>query len=170
MVIASFALLLIVTPVMQNLIEISGSPTSIISRQIAFDPSILRSDYEFMLNNGDINSYRLAQILDYGFMTGYGLFSFSLLVLLARSFKTREKWAKVTIIIGILCLFSAIFDALENMFILLTLADPINFPDWWALAHSTFAVPKWGILFLAIGWAFIALPASIVFKVKDTKK
>jgi hypothetical protein len=53
--------------------------------------------------------------------------------------------------IGIL---SAICDAVENIFLLSMTRNPVSFPNWLAIAHSTFAL--FIFMYLAIGWLILS--------------
>ena len=89
-------------------------------------------------------------------MVGYGSLIFSLALIIARKCDVGSKWRLSGYIFAILGIFAGIFDGLENAFILLTLSNPLFFPDWWTVAHSCFAVPKYAIIIGSIVWAILA--------------
>ncbi|MHA1300867.1 MAG: hypothetical protein ACTSO9_15725 [Candidatus Helarchaeota archaeon] len=133
------------------------------ANQLSFSGPVMKSEYlQIILNNG-IDAYRILQILDYLFMVGYGTLIFSMALLIARKFDPGTHWRSSGYIFAILGIIAACFDAVENAFILLTLTNPLFFPDWWAVAHSICALPKWIIIISSIIWA---LTAAIVNKVK----
>jgi len=134
--------------VMAMLSMLSGTPTNrIIEGQISFSDAILKDIY---WNTSDLGLYRIAQILDYGFMVGYGLFIFSTSLILARKFQKDSLMNKIGVNLAIGGIIAAFLDAFENIFILLTLQDPFGFPPLYAIFQSVFAGPKWIIIAIAL--------------------
>ena len=103
----------------------------------------------------DIINYRIAPSLDYIFMIGYGIILFSTAVLIGRKLGASSIIGVMTLFIGICGILSACFDGIENIFILAMLTDPTNFPNWWAISHSVFALIKWILLFIVLFWTMI---------------
>ncbi|GAH51502.1 unnamed protein product, partial [marine sediment metagenome] len=58
-------------------------PVNYIESQLSFSGEIIKSHFNTM-NTVDINNYRIAEILDYGFMVSYGILIFSLALIIAR--------------------------------------------------------------------------------------
>lgn len=150
-IIIGFVLCFVVIPIMQYYTDLSGFPAQIFSSQLSFSGDLMKSYYSLT----DIDNYRIAPLLDYIFMVGYGLILFSTALLIGRKFGPSS-------IVGLLCFIVALFgiiaaccDGIENIFILAMLTDPLNFPDWWAITHSIFASIKWILLFLVIIWIII---------------
>ncbi|NVM01630.1 MAG: hypothetical protein HWN67_04810 [Candidatus Helarchaeota archaeon] len=127
------------------------------ANQLSFSGPTMKSEYFhiIILNNGMV-PYSTMQILDYVFMVGYGSLIFSLALIIGRKFDAGSRWRLSGYIFAILGIFAGIFDGFENAFILLTLTNPLFFPDWWTFAHSCFAVPKYSIIIGSIVWAIIA--------------
>lgn len=127
------------------------------ANQLSFSGPKMKMEYFqiLVLNNG-MFPYSMMQILDYLFMVGYGSLIFSLALIIGRKFDVGSRWRLSGNIFAILGIFAAIFDGFENAFILLTLTNPLFFPDWWTVAHSCFAVPKYAIIIGSIVWAIIA--------------
>ena len=75
----------------------------------------------------------------------------------------NEKLERVTPILVFLSICAPFLDAIENGFILLTLTDLLGFPDWYAFAHSAFALPKWIILGTLL---LVVLIGYIIRKIK----
>ncbi|MHA1377349.1 MAG: hypothetical protein ACTSRG_03095 [Candidatus Helarchaeota archaeon] len=134
----------------------AGGSMDIMGSQLSFSGFKMKMQYFPMVMTGGIDSYRIAQILDYIFMVGYGSLIFSLALSIGRNFDSISVWRKMGYILAILGIIAACLDGFENLFILFTLTNPLGFPDWWTVAHSCFALTKWIIIFTAIIWAIIA--------------
>ncbi len=132
----------------------SGDQTNMLASQLSFSGAFLVHQYSQILN---LDAYRITQTLDYGFMVAYSLLVFALALTIARKFDEKAPMRKAGFTIAVGGFVAAGCDAIENVFILLTLTDPLHFPDWWAVAHSCFALVKWIILVIAIGWALAAV-------------
>lgn len=132
---------------------LSGDQTNMLASQLSFSGPFLVHQYSQITN---LDAYRITQTLDYLFMVSYSLLVFALAVTIARKFDENSSMRKIGFSIAILGFVAAGLDAAENLFILLTLTAPLTFPAWWAVAHSSFALPKWIILVTTIGWALAA--------------
>jgi hypothetical protein len=147
---------LIIYPIMGYFFAQSRYTTNVMASQLCFSGEFLKNSYIELVFFGDLEMYRIAQTLDYVFMASYGLLIFALAVSQARKLKDI-RMKTFGFYLGIGGIFAAIFDAIENAFILMTLTDPLNFPDWWAVAHSCFALAKWILLYGAIIWYILAI-------------
>ncbi|MGV9171865.1 MAG: hypothetical protein ACOC44_06820 [Promethearchaeia archaeon] len=161
LLILSILVLFIIYPIMGYFFMVAGSPANIMESQLSFSADYMKQYYASI---ADLNTYRIAEILDYGFMVSYGLLSFSLAFIIGRSFEKGTVWRSSGMIAAFLALIAPSCDALENMFILLMLENPTRFPDFYALAHSSFALIKWILLGALIIWALIALIISLIKK------
>jgi hypothetical protein len=139
-------------PFMGIFFWLSKYPAAVFESQLSFSGEILKSHYQVVVDAGGLNMYIFGQILDYLFMVGYGSMIFCIALLESRKFEESSTMAKSGRSVAIGGIIAAILDAIENFFILLTLSDPLGFPNWWAVAHSIFALPKWILLFYAIFW------------------
>lgn len=144
---------IIIIPLMMYFFLISGFPVDFTTSQLSFSGQKLKAWYSI---TPDLGTYRIAQILDYGFMASYGTLAFSLALLISRKYDEASKWAKSGVFIALIGILSAVLDAFENAIILITLANPQGFPDGIAVLHSFFALFKYGCLISAIAWAIIA--------------
>ncbi len=153
--IVAFILMIFMYAVLGFFFFLSGDQTNMLASQLSFNGTALKAQYAAILPT--IEAYRNAQISDYGFMASYAAFIFALAITIARKFDEKAPLRKAGFYIAILGIVAAGLDAMENLFILLTLANPTGFPDWWAVAHSCFALPKWIILVVALGWAVAAV-------------
>ncbi len=155
LLIASVIILLIIYPIMTYLFTISY-PVSFIESQLSFSGHLIKQ----FNASANIELYRVANILDYLFMISYGGIFFCLGLKIARKFNEGTLWMKISIFFVTLAIIAPICDAIENIFILLMLTDPLGFPDIWAITHSCFALIKYIIMFIGFGWlglAFIKL-------------
>ncbi len=132
----------------------SGDQTNMLASQLSFSGAFLVQQNSQITN---LDAYRITQTLDYGFMVAYSLLVFALALTVARKFDEKAPMRNVGFTIAVGGFVAAGCDAIENVFILLTLTDPFHFPAWWAVAHSFFALVKWIILIIAIGWAVAAV-------------
>lgn len=156
MLIAAIILLIIVLPIMNYFMTISQFPVSFIESQLSFSGEVLKQHYAVVLAANGLNAYKISQILDYFFMLAYGTIYFCLALMIARRFDVTSKWRQSGHYIAIAGILASCLDAIENVFILATLADPLGFPNWWAIAHSCFTLAKFVDMFIVIGWLIIA--------------
>lgn len=161
--IIGFALCFGVIPVMQYFTQLSGFPAEIFSSQLSFSGELMKSYYALT----DIELYRIAPSLDYFFMVGYGLILFSSSVLIARRYRASSIIQNGGFVIAISGVIAACCDAIENIFILLMLTDPVDFPDYWAITHSVFALIKWILLIIVIIWILLIGILSLINKKKS---
>jgi hypothetical protein len=60
-----------------------------------------------------------------------------------------------------------ICDAVENIFLLSMTTNPVGFPNWLAIAHSTLALFKFILMYLTIGWLILSF---VLNKIPSTSK
>ncbi|MFX0024074.1 MAG: hypothetical protein ACFE9S_17230 [Candidatus Hermodarchaeota archaeon] len=145
-------ILLIIYPIMTYLFTISY-PVSFIESQLSFSGQLIKQ----FNTSANIELYRIANILDYFFMLSYGGIFFCIGLIIARKFNHRTIWRRISFILIPLTIIAPLCDAIENIFILLMLTDPLGFPDIWAITHSCFALIKYIVMFIGFGWLGIAL-------------
>ncbi len=134
----------------------AGYSMNFFASQLSFNGFSMKLEYFPMVIFNGLGAYRIGQILDYLFMVGYGTLIFSLALIIGRKYESTSIWRKSSFIIAVVGIITAILDGLENAFILLTLTNPLGFPDWWTVAHSCFALVKYICLFSSIIWAILA--------------
>ncbi len=159
LLISSVILLLVIYPIMSYFFTVSY-PVSAFESQLSFSGELIK-EYNA---NADINLYRIANILDYFFMISYGGIFFSLGLIIVRKFKEETIWRKIGLIIIPLTIIAPSCDAIENIFILLLLSDPLEFPNIWAIIHSFFALIKYIIMFIGFGWIAAALIKLVLIR------
>jgi hypothetical protein len=152
----ALGLFFIFYPLMSYCFFLSGYDTNVMASQLSFSGVKLKESYMVFNTTGDLSAYRTAQILDYIFMISYGLIIYAVAIVQARR-TNNQLLKKIGFILAIGGLVAAGLDAIENIFILATLTDYSNFPDWWAVAHSIFALPKWILIYSALIWLFIVI-------------
>lgn len=158
-IILAIILLIIVYPLMSWFFMISGFPVGFFESQLSFNGEILKTYY----STTNIDLYRIGQLLDYGFMIGYGLIFFSVSLILARKFDDNSKGRQMGLIIALIGIKAALCDGIENLFILMMLIDPTGFPNIIAFIHSVFALIKYISFLIVLGYIIIGF---IVQKIK----
>jgi len=143
-------LIIIMMPVVIGLLEMSNYSGTIEETQLGFSGTYIKSKF-IPMSNHEMSLFILANIFDYFFMLGYGIFFFSAALLLARRLTKGSIWSKIGCCMAILGIVSACCDGLENIFLLSMASNPINFPNWWAIGHSCFALAKFIQMYIAIG-------------------
>ncbi|MHA1148327.1 MAG: hypothetical protein ACTSR8_08780 [Promethearchaeota archaeon] len=128
--------------------------TNIFESQLSFNAEFMRWQYATMGER--IKYYRWVAIIDYGFMVGYGLLIFCLALSIARKFPIHSKSREIGFVMSLFGFIAACLDALENVFILAMLSDPTGFPEFLAISHSSFALVKWTLGFIAVFYILIA--------------
>jgi hypothetical protein len=147
-------LLFVVSPIMNYYATLSGLE-DIIASELSFSGPSLKEDYQAVLAVDGMEAFRISQILDYLFMVAYGGGLFFLSLAIARKFEKDSFNQKSGYWNAILGVGSALLDVVENAFFLLSIEDPTGFPDWWAVALSSFSIVKWVLVLIAILWVII---------------
>jgi hypothetical protein len=163
--ISSIILLIVIYPIMSYLFMISY-PVTFFESQLSFSGSYLK-DLHSTISSAKLNLYTIANILDYVFMVSYGGILASLALIFGRKFEITSGWRKSSYYAVIISIIAPICDAIENLFILLMLSDPLGFPDIWAIIHSWFALIKYALMFLGFGWLFTILIKLIINKISS---
>ncbi|MBD3194997.1 MAG: hypothetical protein GF317_08085 [Candidatus Lokiarchaeota archaeon] len=160
LIVFALVLLFIIYPFMMYYYTVSQYPVSFFESQLSFNGELLKSHYSIT----NIDLYRIAQSLDYGFMVSYGILLFCISLIVARNFEENTLWSKLGFLMPVLGVFAPLLDAAENLFILLMLTDPLGFPNILALLHSFCALFKYIFMLLTLGYIIIATIASKVKK------
>jgi len=151
----SLPIVLISATLVIILLELSGYPGTLNDTQLGFSAEIIKGHFAMMKSEAII-FFILGNLVDYAFMIAYGCFFYSSARYLAWGYQPGSlhlKLGKMIARIGILC---AICDAIENIFLLSMTINPIGFPNWLALAHSTFALLKFILMYLTISWLILS--------------
>ena len=140
-------------------------PVGFIESQLSFSGDVIKAHFSQM-NNSSIALYKTGQLLDYILMLGYGAMLSSGAVIFLRIYPINSKGEKFGKILALTGIAAAFCDAIENIFILIMIADPTGFPAIIAISHSVFAAIKF--LFTVVGFAYFGV-SSCYFIVKKIK-
>jgi hypothetical protein len=124
------------------LFEETGYPVALITSQMRFNASKLKSDFSVLLDEGTLNDYKMIQYLDLGIMISTAVFFGALTLFSIKRFDNNSDWRKRGYIVALLFPISGLLDAIENVFLLIMLEDPLGFPDWLAYIYSSLALAK----------------------------
>jgi len=150
LLIFSLLLLIITASIVMYLLKLSNYPGTLNETQLGFNGDYIKSCFSRM-SDEDMSIFIIANIFDYAFMIAYGTFFFSLALILTRKLKEGSIWKKIGYFISIFGITAAFCDGIENIFLLMMASNPINFPNWWAIAHSSFALAKFIQMYIAVG-------------------
>ncbi len=168
--VASFLLLIIASVFVIYLLELSNYGGTLEKTQLGFDGEYLKEQFAKMTEK-ERKLFIIANIVDYGFMLTYGVFFFSTALLLTRKIDQKLWWKKTGFYVALMGIGSAISDGIENIFLLIMATNPINFPNWLAYGHSTFAVIKFVFMYTCFGWITITIVLIVIrIVVKSIKK
>ena len=149
-VIVFIVLFIFMNIIVNYVFTLSGYPVSFMESQLSFSGEVIKSHFSVMTGD-QITLYLYAQFVDFGFIFVYASLIFLVGIYRGRRF-SETSWFRTSCYgIAVAGVVAGCCDALENGFILLMIADPIGFPNIFAVIHSYFALVK-----------FILLTASIV--------
>lgn len=152
----SLPIILITATLVILVLELSGYPGTLDDTQLGFSAEIIRTHFAMMTSEG-MTLFILGNLLDYVFIIAYGCFFYSSARYLSWNYQKgsiSQKMGKLIAWIGVL---SALSDSIENIFLLSMTANPVGFPNWLAIAHSTFALLKFILMYLTIGGLVFSL-------------
>ncbi|MFX0067084.1 MAG: hypothetical protein ACFFC7_33540 [Candidatus Hermodarchaeota archaeon] len=162
----SLLVMLITATLVIFLLELSGYPGAMDDTQLGFNAEIIKAHFA-MMKSEEITLFIPGNLVDYVFLMAYGCFFYCSVRYLSWNYQQGSlplKAGKMGAGIGVL---SAICDAVENFFLLSMTANPLGFPNWLAIAHSTFALIKFIFMYLTIGWLILSF---ILNKIPATSK
>jgi len=154
---------------MNPLFSKSEYPVPLFESQTTFSGPDLKSHYAVLLDQGTMDAYRMIQYLDYGLMFFSGLFFFTLFLTIARKHKD-DSWRRFGFLGAFLFPAGAGMDAIENIFLLVILSNPLEFPDWLAIAYSSFASAKWILFPIGSIWLILSVIALVVKKIQNRSR
>ena len=88
-------------------------------------------------------------LLDYGFLVAYSIFLACITLLLSRKLLSG-RIQLVGLYMALIPFVAALFDAIENLNLILMLSSPTNFPSFSPLLASIFASLKFGLIIIVI--------------------
>lgn len=136
----------------------SNHPVDYATGQLAFDAEKIEGYYAAIQAKGTLEVYWTTQFIDFGFIAGVMALGVLLGTLAARLGPVGSLGRKLGFAVAVLAVVGAGFDALENLLSFVLLQDPSNIAQPLALAYSSAAAVKFGLLSLAM----LALLLSIV--------
>jgi hypothetical protein len=128
-----------------------------------FSGETLKSHYSVLIKQGTLNTFITVQYLDFGLMLTTGVFFFILAIVVARKHENNLFLRKYGFIAALVLAISPVMDLFENIFLIIMLSNPLEFPEWMAIVYSGFATAKVG--FVTIGLLFVIM-SSFVLGVK----
>jgi hypothetical protein len=155
LILISLPVLLITASLVILLLEQSGYPGTLNDTQLGFSAEIIKAYFAMMKPEG-MTLFILGNLLDYLFIIAYGCFFYCSVRYLSWNYQQGSLHLKASKMIAWIGIVSAICDAIENVFLFSMIANPVSFPGWLALAHSTFALLKFSLMYLTIGWLFLS--------------
>lgn len=158
-----FPLLIITASTVMYLLKLSNFPGTLNETQLGFNGEYIKSCFSHM-SDEDMSIFIIANVFDYAFMIAYGMFFFSLALTLTRKLKEGRIWKKIGYSISIFGITAAFCDGIENIFLLMMASNPTNFPNWWAIAHSSFALAKFIQMYIAIGGIILTALIIVLFR------
>jgi len=162
----SLPLVIITASTVLYLLKLSNFPGTLNETQLGFNSEYIKSCFSRM-SDADMSIFIIANILDYAFMIAYGTLFFSLALTLTRKLREGGIWGKIGYSTSIFGITAAFCDGIENIFILTMASNPINFPNWWAIAHSTFALAKFIQMYAAMGGIIIMALVIVLAKLRN---
>jgi len=161
----SLLLIVFLAPIMLGMLELSHYAGTIDDTQLGFNGAIIKS-YFALMSADEISLFAMANMLDYLFLISFGPLLFSSNLTIARKFEDMTVWRKIGFVMASLGLTYSIFDGIENVFLHAMVSNPLNFPDWLAIAHSSFAVIKFGVMYMTLGWLFLGIFILVIIRIR----
>ena len=137
------------------LLELSGYPGTMDDTQLGFSGEIIKTHFAMMESEGMI-FFILGNLVDYAFMLAYGCFFYSSVKYLSWDYHQGSLLFTISNAFAGIGALSAICDAVENVFLFSMAVNPVSFPNWLAIAHSTFAFLKFILMYLTVGWLILS--------------
>ena len=151
----SLPAMLITSTLVILIIGLSNYPGTMNDTQLGFNAEIIKN-YFALMSSEEILFFILANLVDYAFMITYGIFFYSSAKYLSRNYRIGSIYQKFGTLFAQIGVLTAICDAIENVFLLSMTADPMGFPSWLAIAHSSFALLKFILMYSTVAWLFLS--------------
>ena len=151
----SLPAMLIIGTLVILILELSGYPGTLDDTQLGFSSEIIKAHFSLMTSEG-MALFILGNFVDYAFMIASGCFFYSSVRYLSWDYHKGSLPLKVGKMIAGVAVIFTICDAIENLFLFSMTADPVSFPNWLAIAHSTFALIKFTLMYLTMGWLILS--------------
>ena len=152
----SFLLLIIAMPLVILLLQGSGYAGNMDDTQLGFNAVIIKVYFSMMTPEG-ILLFQLGNLADYLFMLSYGTAFYNGSRYLSWNYPEGSIQKKIGITFAWMGVSSAICDGIENIFLFVMTFDPLGFPSWLAIAHSTFASLKFLMMYTTFAWILLSM-------------
>ena len=143
----------------------SGHPVDYATGQLAFDGEKIAGYYQNMIAGGTLDIYWQTQVIDFAFIASVLCLSVLLGTLIAR-IGPDGSWGRA---LGFAAAWAgaggALFDAVENLLSFAMLADPQGIPQALAIAYSSAAAAKFGLLTAAMGLLCLSAVFGVVRRI-----
>ncbi|MFX0065673.1 MAG: hypothetical protein ACFFC7_26160 [Candidatus Hermodarchaeota archaeon] len=150
-------------PIVIGLLELSNFPGTLNETQLGFNGEYIRSMFSLM-SNEEMMIFIIANLFDYVAMIAYGTFIFSSALILTRKLQEGSIWNQLGYLIAITGIIAACCDGIENIFLLMMASNPVNFPNYLAILHSCFALFKFILLYISMGWIILTVILIVSFR------
>lgn len=153
---ATFMLLGFSNAVLEASYAASRFPVAYPVGQTTFNGELLKSYYQFMIDEGSLGIYWQTQFIDFGFIAAMFLVGLFIPTLVRRAARPATFAYSILTLSATVLSTGAILDAIENLISFTMLVQPQTFPNWIALPYSAVAAMKFacigtGMLTLLIG-------------------
>jgi len=144
----------------------SGHPVDYATGQLAFDADVIAGYYRVMQDAGTLGVYVRTQVIDFGFIAMMAAVALLLAALVARigrpgsAARRVGRWTALAGVTGAGC------DVVENLISFAMLARPDAIPQALALAYSSAAAAKFGLLTLAMVGLAVTLVLAIISRLR----
>jgi hypothetical protein len=163
--ISSLLLIIVIAIPLITLLDLSNYKGTIDDTQLGFNADIIKSYFKLM-SNEELSLFFIANVLDYVFLIAFGLFIFSSGLITTRKMKKNRIWQKVGYSASSLGILYIVFDGIENFFLIFMILDPVSFPNWLAILHSSLASVKFTVMYIAFIWLIVSVSILILFQIK----
>jgi len=126
--------------------------------QLSFDAQRIKGWYGDLIDQGTLGLYVQTQLIDFAFIATVLVLHVSVLWWVSRLFVAGSRGRRWMVGAGVLSAIAPLADAAENLVSFVMLADPVGFPDSWALVYSSLAAVKFAFFTLA----YAVLPVGVV--------
>ncbi|MFW9920868.1 MAG: hypothetical protein ACFFED_14810 [Candidatus Thorarchaeota archaeon] len=151
----SLIVIICMMPVVIIILQASGYAGTMDDTQLGFNAEIIKSYLALMTAEG-LLLFKLGNLMDYLFIISYGTFFYHSARYLTWNYQDGSIPKRVGTIFASIGVLAAVCDGIENVFLFLMTFDPVGFPNWLAIAHSTFATLKFIMMYSSILWLIVA--------------
>ncbi len=145
-------------------------PVDYATGQTTFNGETIKTYYAAMSQTGTLDIYVKTQLIDFGFVLAFVCIGLFLCTFIARLSRPDSYGRTAGLFSGIAIITGAAFDAIENGWSFLMLANPTGFADWLAIPYSLFAVLKFGCITLGMVLVIISLVLAGIGRVSSAPR